>query len=106
MCKNILIIGVSLGLGYGMVVEFVKQGCNLVFCVCCVERFEELKVQFEGINFNIKVFIWLLDVNDYDVVFSVFKVFCDDMGMLDWVIVNVGMGKGVLIGIGYFYVNK
>lgn len=52
------------------------------------------------------MYICLLDVNDYDVVFEVFDVFKVDMGIFDRVIVNVGMGKGVFIGIGYFYVNK
>lgn len=103
---NILIIGVSLGLGKGMVIEFVKQGCNLVFCVRCFENLEKLKDELYLINLNIDVYICLLDVNDYDVVFEVFDVFKVDMGIFDRVIVNVGMGKGVFIGIGYFYVNK
>ncbi|MEC7824727.1 MAG: SDR family NAD(P)-dependent oxidoreductase, partial [Pseudomonadota bacterium] len=102
MRKNILITGASSGLGHGMAVEFAKQGCNLALCARRVERLEELKAQLEGINPNIKVFIRSLDVNDHDAVFSVFKAFRDDMGTLDRVIVNAGMGKGASIGTGYF----
>lgn len=106
MRKNILITGASSGLGHGMAVEFAKQGCNLALCARRVERLEELKEQLEGINPNIKVFIRSLDVNDHDAVFSVFKAFRDDMGTLDRVIVNAGMGKGASIGTGYFHANK
>ena len=106
MRKNILITGASSGLGHGMAVEFAKQGCNLALCARRVERLEELKAQLEGINPHIKVFIRSLDVNDHDAVFSVFKAFRDDMGTLDRVIVNAGMGKGASIGTGYFHANK
>ena len=106
MRKNILITGASSGLGHGMAVEFAKQGCNLALCARRVERLEELKTQLEGINPDIKVFIRSLDVNDHDAVFSVFKAFRDDMGTLDRVIVNAGMGKGASIGTGYFHANK
>ncbi len=106
MRKNILITGASSGLGHGMAVEFAKQGCNLALCARRIERLEELKAQLESINPNIKVFIRSLDVNDHDAVFSVFKAFRDDMGTLDRVIVNAGMGKGASIGTGYFHANK
>ena len=106
MRKNILITGASSGLGHGMAVEFAKQGCNLALCARRVERLEELKAQLESINPDIKVFIRSLDVNDHDAVFSVFKAFRDDMGTLDRVIVNAGMGKGASIGTGYFHANK
>ena len=106
MRKNILITGASSGLGHGMAVEFAKQGCNLALCARRVERLEELKAQLESINPSIKVFIRSLDVNDHDEVFSVFKAFRDDMGTLDRVIVNAGMGKGASIGTGYFHANK
>lgn len=106
MRKNILITGASSGLGHGMAVEFAKQGCNLALCARRVERLEELKAQLAGINPDIKVFIRSLDVNDHDAVFSVFKAFRDDMGTLDRVIVNAGMGKGASIGTGYFHANK
>jgi short-subunit dehydrogenase len=106
MRKNILITGASSGLGHGMAIEFAKQGCNLALCARRVERLEELKAQLEGINPDIKVFIRSLDVNDHDAVFSVFKAFRDDMGTLDRVIVNAGMGKGASIGTGYFHANK
>lgn len=104
--KNILITGASSGLGKGMAIEFAKQGCNLALCARRVEKMEELKQELLSINSNIKVFLRSLDVNDHDAVFEVFKAFKEDMGTLDRVIVNAGMGKGASIGTGYFYANK
>lgn len=104
--QNILITGASSGLGKGMAIEFAKMGRNLALCARRMERLEELKQQLLAINPNIKVFIRALDVDDHDQVFEVFKGFVDDMGQLDRVIVNAGMGKGASVGTGYFYANK
>lgn len=60
----------------------------------------------EQANPNIKVCIDSLDVNDHEAVFTVFEKFKQQMGTLDRVIVNAGMGKGASIGTGYFQANK
>lgn len=104
--QNILITGASSGLGKGMAIEFAKLGRNLALCARRVERLTELQTELLAINPNIKVLIKALDVNDHDAVFSVFKEFDTEMGGLDRIIVNAGMGKGASIGTGYFYANK
>ena len=104
--KNILITGASSGLGKGMAIEFAKMGRNLALCARRVERLEELKQELLAINPNINIFIKSLDVDDHDQVFEVFKAFHQEMGGIDRVIVNAGMGKGASIGTGYFYANK
>lgn len=104
--ENILITGASSGLGEGMAIEFAKMGRNLALCARRMERLEALKSKLESINPNIKVVIRSLDVDDHDAVFEVFKAFEQDLGVIDRVIVNAGMGKGASIGTGYFYANK
>lgn len=106
MRKNILITGASSGLGKGMAIEFAKMGRNLALCARRTERLEELKTELLEINPDIKVFVRALDVNNHDQVFEVFKAFKDDMGQIDRVIVNAGMGKGASLGTGYFHANK
>lgn len=106
MRKNILITGASSGLGRGMAIEFAKMGRNLALCARRVERLEELKVQLYAINPDIQVLIKSLDVDDHDAVFTVFNEFKQELGQLDRVIVNAGMGKGASIGTGYFAANK
>jgi short-subunit dehydrogenase len=47
-----------------------------------------------------------LDVMSYDDVFRTFHAFAEDLGGLDRVIVNAGIGKGKPIGTGYFWANR
>ncbi len=104
--KNILITGASSGLGKGMAIEFAKKGRNLALCARRIERLEELKKELLEINPDITVLIKPLDVNQHDDVFTVFKAFHAELGQLDRVIINAGMGKGASIGTGYFHANK
>lgn len=106
MRKNILITGASSGLGLGMAKEFAKKGHNLALCARRTDRLESLQQELKTINPNIEVYIDSLDVNDHDRVFDVFENFRQQMGTLDRVIVNAGMGKGASIGTGYFHANK
>ncbi len=104
--QNILITGASSGLGKGMAIEFAKKGRNLALCARRLERLETLQAELSEINPEIKVFVRTLDVNDHDQVFSVFRAFKGDLGQLDRVIVNAGMGKGGSLGAGYFEANR
>jgi short-subunit dehydrogenase len=104
--KNILITGASSGLGRGMAREFAKRGRNLALCARRTERLEELKAELARDNPGIQVFIRALDVNDYEQVFEVFRAFASDMGSVDRIIVNAGIGKGQPIGTGYFWANR
>ena len=104
--QNILITGASSGLGKGMAIEFAKQDRNLALCARRLENLEQLKQQLLQVNPNIQVLIKKLDVNDHDAVFTVFDEFKAEMGQLDRIIINAGMGKGASIGTGYFHANK
>jgi len=104
--QNILITGASSGLGLTMAKMYAKQGRNLALCARRIDRLEQLRDEIADINPNVTVAIRALDVNDHDQVFEVFKLFAEDLGHLDRVIVNAGMGKGASIGTGHFNANK
>jgi short-subunit dehydrogenase len=104
--QNILITGASSGLGKGMAIQFAKQGRNLALCARRIENLETLKAELELINPTITVLIKTLDVNDHPAVFNIFKQFKAELGSLDRIIINAGMGKGASIGTGYFHANK
>ena len=89
-----------------MALEYAKMGRNLALCARRVKRLDALKAELQQVNPNIKVVCKALDVNEHDDVFTVFKEFDNEMGGLDRIIVNAGMGKGASIGTGYFYANK
>jgi len=103
--KNVLITGASSGLGEGMARAFAAKGCNLALCARRVENLEAIKADIEAKHPEVKVLIKALDVCDYEQVFTVFNAFRDELGSLDRVIVNAGMGKGASMGTGYFHAN-
>ena len=104
--QNVLITGASSGLGFTMAKLYAEQGKNLALCARRLENLEKLKSDIATINPDVTVAIRSLDVNDHDKVFTVFKEFEQDLGHIDRVIVNAGMGRGASIGTGYFHANK
>jgi len=106
MRKTILITGASSGLGRGMAREFAAMGRNLALCARRTDRLEELKTELEAAHPGITVAVLALDVLNYDQVFEVFKEFRRQLGSIDRVIVNAGMGKGQPLGTGYFWANR
>ena len=103
---NILITGASSGLGAEMARQFAAKGRNLALAARRTDRLDELKAELLAANPGITVSVRALDVTDHDAVFSVFTEFDDDLGGIDRVIVNAGLGKGQPLGTGYFYANK
>lgn len=104
--KNILITGASSGLGREMAIQFAQKGRNLALCARRIDRLEALREELLAINPSIHVCVHSLDVNDHDEVFKVFDYFKSELGSLDRVIVNAGMGKGASVGTGHFAANK
>jgi short-subunit dehydrogenase len=106
MRRNVLITGASSGLGAGMARILAGKGHHLALTARRVDRLEELKAELLAAHPDIEVVVHALDVNDHDQVFAVFKQSITDLGGLDRVIVNAGLGKGGRIGTGKFYANK
>jgi short-subunit dehydrogenase len=104
MRRNILITGASSGLGAEMARQFAAKGHNLALCARRVDRLEELRSSLatSGVDIAVRG----LDVNDYQAVFAVFDDLRRELGGLDRVIVNAGLGKGAPIGTGRFDVNR
>jgi short-subunit dehydrogenase len=106
MRKNILITGASSGLGRGMARRFAALGRNLALCARRTDRLEELQHELLAAHPEIRVVVRSLDVMNYDAVFEVFRAFAEDLGTLDRIVVNAGIGKGQPIGTGYFWANR
>ncbi|MDX6276655.1 MAG: hypothetical protein QOJ72_783 [Nocardioidaceae bacterium] len=106
MRRNVLITGASSGLGAGMARILAGKGHHIALTARRVDRLEELKAELLAAHPDIEVVVHALDVNDHDQVFAVFKQSITDLGGLDRVIVNAGLGKGGRIGTGKFYANK
>lgn len=103
--RNILITGASSGLGAGMAREFAARGRNLALAARRVDRLEELRTELLAEHPHITVTLRALDVDRHDDVFTVFREFDEELGGIDRVVVNAGLGKGQPLGTGYFRAN-
>jgi short-subunit dehydrogenase len=104
--KNILITGASAGLGAEMARQFAAKGRDLALAARRTENLDGLKAEIAAKHPGVRVVVRALDVTDHDAVFTVFGEFRDELGGLDRVIVNAGLGKGRPIGTGGFHANK
>ncbi|MEV0047519.1 SDR family oxidoreductase [Nocardia rhamnosiphila] len=97
---SILITGASSGLGAEMARQFAAAGYDLALCARRTERLDELAREIEAAHPGTRVRVAELDVTDFDAVPQVFDGFAADLGRIDRVIVNAGLGKGVPFGKG------
>lgn len=104
--QNILITGASSGLGAGMAREFAARGRNLALCARRTDRLESLAAELRASAPGVRVAVRALDVNDSGAVFRGFRELADELGSLDRVIVNAGVGRGKPLGTGHFEANR
>ncbi|HZZ97127.1 MAG TPA: SDR family oxidoreductase [Jatrophihabitantaceae bacterium] len=105
MRQRILITGASSGLGAEMARQFAAKGRDLALCARRLDRLEDLRAELTE-RYSIKVAVRALDVTDDDAVFKVFTELADELGGLDRVIVNAGLGKGARLGTGRYDANR
>jgi short-subunit dehydrogenase len=104
--QKILITGASSGLGAGMARAFAARGRDLALCARRVDRLHDLKTELIAGHPDIRVAVAELDVNDHEQVPKVFAALSDELGGIDRVIVNAGIGKGAPLGSGKLWANK
>ena len=104
--QKILITGASSGLGAGMARQFAAKGRDLALCARRLDNLEELKAELTAQYPGVTVAIAALDVNDHDQVPKVFEDMAIELGGIDCVIVNAGIGKGYPLGGGKLWANK
>ena len=102
---SILITGASSGLGAEMARQFADLGYDLALCARRTDRLDSLASEITAAHPLLRVVVKALDVNDHDAVFRVFDEFADELGGLDKVVVNAGLGKGQPLGTGRFDAN-
>ena len=85
--------------------EFAARGRNLALCARRTDRLEALRDELAAQHPDITIAIRTIDVADPDQVFEGVRALRDELGGLDRVIVNAGIGKGQPIGTGRFDAN-
>jgi NADP-dependent 3-hydroxy acid dehydrogenase YdfG len=104
--QRILITGASSGLGEGMARRFAAMGRDLALVARRAELLESLKKELLTAHPGIRVTTAALDVDDPEAVARVIPALADELGGLDRVIVNAGIGKGASIGTGKAWANR
>ena len=104
--QKILITGASSGLGAGMARAFAAKGRDLALCARRTDRLDELKAELTQKYPGITIAVAALDVNDHEAVPKVFAELSDELGGIDRIIVNAGIGKGAKLGSGKLWANK
>ncbi|NUS40679.1 MAG: SDR family oxidoreductase [Terrabacter sp.] len=101
-----LITGASSGLGAEMARQLAARGHDLALCARRTDRLAELAAEVTAAHPDRRVVVKALDVTDHDAVFRVFEEFRDELGGIDRVVVNAGLGKGQPLGTGRFDANR
>ena len=86
--------------------QFAAKGRDLALCARRADRLDELKSELTQRYPGIKVAVAALDVTDHEQVPKVFAALSDQLGGIDRVIVNAGIGKGAPLGSGKLWANK
>jgi short-subunit dehydrogenase len=85
---------------------FAAKGRDLALCARRIDRLDELKAELVAAHPGITVAVATLDVNDHEQVPKVFAELADELGGIDRVVVNAGIGKGAPLGSGKLWANK
>jgi len=86
--------------------SFAAKGRDLALCARRTDRLDELKAELTQQYSGIDIAVAALDVNNHAQVPKVFAELADELGGIDRVIVNAGIGKGAKLGSGKLWANK
>ena len=85
---------------------FAAKGRDLALCARRTDRLDELKAELSQRHPSIKIAVAALDVDDHEQVPKVFAELGDELGGIDRIVVNAGIGKGAKLGSGKLWANK
>jgi short-subunit dehydrogenase len=102
MSSSIMITGASSGIGRALALELGKRGYSLALAARSEDRLELIRKEIVSAHNPPVVAIRALDVTDYDDVFEAVDDMAEELGGLDIVFANAGIGLGERVGRGDF----
>lgn len=102
MPSSIMITGASSGIGKALAFELAKKGYSLALTARSMDRLEQIKKDIVSAHNPPIVAVRPLDVTDYDDVFKAVNEMAHELGGLDIVFANAGIGLGERVGRGDF----
>lgn len=102
MSKAVLITGASSGIGRALALEMAGKGYRLALAARRYELLETIRDEIHEQYPGTSVVIHSLDVTDYERVFTVLREVDEELGGLDIVVANAGVGASGASGKGQF----
>lgn len=102
MTKKIFITGSSSGIGRAVALEMAARGYGLALAARRVENLEQLRDEIKQKGIDVPMAVRALDVADTDRVAPVFAELAEEIGGVDIVFANAGVGLGERIGRNEF----
>ncbi|MBV6754594.1 SDR family NAD(P)-dependent oxidoreductase [Pseudomonas chlororaphis] len=97
MSKSVFITGASSGLGRQLAGEFAKRGYDLALAARQLDVLQIIKSELEE-HHGVRVRVYPLDVSDTGQVRDTLNTACAELGQLDIVVANAGLGSDGRIG--------
>jgi NAD(P)-dependent dehydrogenase (short-subunit alcohol dehydrogenase family) len=105
MARTMFITGASSGIGEALAVEFARRGYELAIAARRTDRLEVLAERLRGLG-AARVLPVSMDVTDFDGIAGALGRVVAEIGRLDVVVVNAGVGYSVPAGRGRFDLVK
>ncbi len=102
MSSSILITGASSGIGKALAFELAQKGYSLALASREADQLNQVRDDIIAAHNPPAVAVRPLDVTDYDDVFKAVNELADELGGLDIVFANAGIGLGEKVGRGDF----
>ncbi len=102
MSKSIMITGASSGIGKALAYEMAKRGYSIGLTGRQVDELKAIRADIEKKYAPAAISVRGLDVTDYDDVYRAVDEVAADLGGLDIVYANAGVGLGEKVGHGDF----
>jgi short-subunit dehydrogenase len=100
--KSVFITGASSGIGLRLAHEYAARGWDLCLAARRLETLESLKAEIAADYPHCVVCTYALDVTRYDDVFTTLQAAVEQLGRVDLVIANAGIGSRGYVGHGHF----